>query len=68
MIDLEAVHKLKVEDGDVLVVPESTEPEDMELLAEALQFVDPGCRAIVIRGPLEHLDVGAMNKLGWYRA
>ncbi|MFJ3410556.1 hypothetical protein [Pseudomonas protegens] len=68
MIDLEAVHKLKVEDGDVLVVPENTEPEAMELLAEALQFVDPGSRVIVIRGPLEHLDVGAMNKLGWYRA
>ncbi|WP_053149967.1 hypothetical protein [Pseudomonas protegens] len=68
MIDLEAVHKLRVEDGDVLIVPESAKAEDMELLAEALQFVDPGCRAIVIRGPLEHLDVGAMNKLGWYRA
>jgi hypothetical protein len=68
MIDLEAVHKLRVEDGDVLVVPESAKAEDMELLAEALQFVDPGCRAIVIRGPLEHLDVSAMNKLGWYRA
>ncbi|BBN53345.1 hypothetical protein TRE132_14700 [Pseudomonas chlororaphis subsp. aurantiaca] len=68
MIDLEAVHKLKVEDGDVLVVPEHTSYEDAQLLAEALQFVDPGCRAIVIRGPVEQLDVGAMNKLGWYRA
>lgn len=68
MIDLEAVHKLKVKDGDVLVVPEHTSYEDAELLGEALQFVDPGCRVIVIRGPVEQLDVGAMNKLGWYRA
>ncbi|WP_085600874.1 MULTISPECIES: hypothetical protein [unclassified Pseudomonas] len=68
MIDLEAVHKLKVEDGDLVVVPANTTHNDMQQLAEALQFVDPGCRAIVIRGPVERLDLAAMNKLGWYRA
>ncbi len=68
MIDLEAVHKLKVEDGDLVVVPANTSYQDIQQLGEALQFVDPGCRAIVIRGPVERLDLAAMNKLGWYRA
>ncbi|WMN19833.1 hypothetical protein QL104_10600 [Pseudomonas piscis] len=68
MIDLEAVHKLKVEDGDLVVVPASTSHEDMQQLGEALQFADPGSRVIVIRGPVERLDLAAMNKLGWYRA
>lgn len=68
MIDFEAVRKLKVQDGDLLVVPESTEQEDMEVLAEALHLMTPGCRAVIVRGPIAQLDTGAMNKLGWYRA
>lgn len=68
MIDLEAVRKLDVQDGNLLVVPENTEQGDMELLCEALAFVTPGCRVVIVRGPLELMDVGAMNKLGWYRA
>jgi hypothetical protein len=66
MIDYEAVRKLKVEDGDLLVVPASTEHEDMQLLGEALQMMN-GCRAVIVRGPLQQLDTAAMNKLGWYR-
>jgi len=68
MIDLDAVRKLDVQDGNLLVVPANTEQGDMELLCEALAFMTPGCRVVIIRGPVEHLDVGAMNKLGWYRA
>lgn len=67
MIDYKKVQKLQVQDGDLLVVPESTEQADMELLAEALQLMN-GCRAVIVRGPITQLDTGAMNKLGWYRA
>jgi hypothetical protein len=68
MIDIDQVRRLNVQDGDLLVVPEDTEQHGMELLSEALHFLMPGCRVIIVRGPVEQLDVGAMNKLGWYRA
>ena len=67
MIDYEAVQKMRVQDGDLLVVPESTEHEDMQLLAETLQMMN-GCRAVIVRGPIKHLDTASMNKLGWFRA
>lgn len=67
MIDFEAVQKLQVQDGDLLVVPESTEQADMVLLGECLQMMN-GCRAVIVRGPIKQLDTAAMNKLGWYRA
>lgn len=68
MIDIDQVRRLNVQDGDLLVVPENTECDGMELLSEALQFLMPGCRVIIVRGPVQQLDVSAMNKLGWYRA
>lgn len=68
MIDLEGVQRLNVQDGDLLVVPENTEAEGMRQLWEALRVLMPGCKVIIVRGPVAHLDVGAMNKLGWYRA
>lgn len=67
MIDFDALEKLRVQDGDVLVVPESTEHDDMQLLAESIQIMN-GARAVVVRGPIKHLDTTAMNDLGWYRA
>ena len=67
MIDFEALQKLRVKDGDLLVVPESTEQDDMQLLAEAIQLMN-GARALIVRGPIKQLDSAAMNKLGWYRA
>ncbi|TKJ63963.1 hypothetical protein PspCFBP13506_05395 [Pseudomonas sp. CFBP13506] len=67
MIDFEALKKLRVKDGDLLVVPESTEQSDMELLGEAIQIMN-GARAVIVRGPIKQLDVADMNKLGWYRA
>ncbi|NNA66210.1 hypothetical protein [Pseudomonas gessardii] len=67
MIDFEALQKLRVQDGDLLVVPESTEDDDMQLLAESIQLMN-GARAVIVRGPLQQLDATAMNKLGWYRA
>ena len=67
MIDFEAVKKLRVRDGDLLVVPESTDQEDMVRLAECIQLMN-NARAVIMRGPVEQLDAAAMNKLGWYRA
>lgn len=67
MIDFEALQKLRVQDGDLLVVPESTEQDEMQLLAEAIQLMN-GARAVIVRGPIKQLDSAAMNKLGWYRA
>ncbi|MGU9821992.1 hypothetical protein [Pseudomonas sp. LF090] len=67
MIDFKAVQKLRVQDGDLLVVPESTEQDDMLLLAESIQIMN-NARAVIVRGPIQHLDAARMNKLGWYRA
>ena len=67
MIDFEAVEKLRVRDGDLLVVPESTEQADMLRLAECIQLMN-NARAVIVRGPIKQLDAAAMNKLGWYRA
>lgn len=67
MIDFEALQSLQVQDGDLLVVPKSTEQADMELLAESIQIMN-GARAVIVRGPIKQLGTAAMNKLGWYRA
>lgn len=67
MIDFDAVRRLNVQDGDLLVVPETTEQEDMQFLAEAIQLMS-GARAVIVRGPIKQLDAAAMNRLGWYRA
>ena len=67
MIDFKAVQKLRVQDGDLVVVPESTEQEDMVRLAECIQLMN-NARAVIVRGPIRQLDTAAMNKLGWYRA
>ncbi|WP_019411172.1 hypothetical protein [Pseudomonas psychrophila] len=68
MIDLDEICALRVQDGDLLVVPYTTETEDMHDLIDALRHVQPDARVIIIRGPVEHLDVASMNQLGWYRA
>lgn len=67
MIDLDAVRTLKVQDGDLLVVPENTETEGMQQLFEALRYLMPDIKVILVRGPVEQLDVKTMNQLGWYR-
>jgi hypothetical protein len=68
MIDIDAVKRLNVQDGDLLVVPPDSDTHDMELLINALYVLMPGRKVIIIRGPVQQLDVGDMNKLGWYRA
>ena len=68
MIDFDAVQRLNVQDGDLLVVPLDSDTHDMELLINALYVQMPGRKVIIIRGPVQQLDVGDMNKLGWYRA
>ena len=67
MIDFKALQKLRVRDGDQLVVPESTEQSEMELVADSIQIMN-GARAVIVRGPIKQLDTADMNKLGWYRA
>ena len=67
MIDFVAVQKLRVQDGDLLVVPESTDQADMERLGECIRLMN-NARAVIVRGPLKLLDDATMNKLGWYRA
>jgi hypothetical protein len=68
MIDIDQVRRLNVQDGDLLVVPENSEDEGMQQLCEALRYLIPDGKVIIVRGPMEQLDVGDMNKLGWYRA
>ena len=68
MIDFEAVQRLNVQDGDLLVVPPDSDSHDMELLINALYVQMQGRKVIIIRRPVQQLDVGDMNKLGWYRA
>ncbi|MGY2231585.1 hypothetical protein HX780_11445 [Pseudomonas tolaasii] len=67
MIDFDAVQKLQIQDGDLVVVPGSMEQADMVRLAECIQLMN-GARAVIVRGPIKQLDTAAMNKLGWYRA
>ncbi|MBL4980500.1 hypothetical protein [Pseudomonas fluorescens] len=67
MIDFEAVKKLRVRDGDLLVVPDSTDQVDMEQLGECIRLMN-NARAVIVRGPIKLLDDATMNKLGWYRA
>lgn len=68
MIDFDAVQRLNVRDGDLLVVPENSDQQDMVQLRDALCIQNPQRKVIIIRGPIQHMDVGAMNQLGWYRA
>jgi hypothetical protein len=68
MIDIEAIQRMNVQDGDLLVVPPDSDQHDMALLCDALYALMPDRRVIIIRGPLQQVDVGDMNKLGWYRA
>jgi len=68
MIDIDAVKRLNVQDGDLLVVPPDSDQHDMQLLINALYVLMPARKVIIIRGQVQQLDVGDMNKLGWYRA
>jgi len=68
MIDFDAVQRLNVQDGDLLVVPENSDQQDMVQLRDALRIQNPQRKVIIIRGPIQQMDVGDMNQLGWYRA
>jgi hypothetical protein len=68
MIDIDAIQRLNVQDGDLLVVPPDSDHHDMELLINALYVQMPSRKVIIIRGPVQQMDVGDMNMLGWYRA
>lgn len=68
MIDIDQLRKLSPQDGDVFVVPESTDYQDAQDLAEALHLAVPGVKCVVIRGDIKRLSTADMNAAGWYRA
>jgi len=68
MIDLDGVRRLKVQNGDLLVVPENTEDQGMQDLVAALGYLMPDANVIVVRGPVDRIDEATMNRLGWYRS
>jgi hypothetical protein len=41
MIDFDAVQRLNVQDGDLLVVPEDSDQQDMVQLRDALRIQNP---------------------------
>ncbi|NWB91602.1 hypothetical protein [Pseudomonas agarici] len=67
MIDLDGVRRLRVQEGDLLVVPENTEDQDMQDLLAALGYLIPDANVIIVRGPVERIDEASMNRIGWYR-
>lgn len=68
MIDIDKLNKLSPQDGDVFVVPDGTDFQDMREFGEALHLARPGVKCLVICGDVRKLGVADMNKLGWYRA
>ena len=68
MIDFDAVQRLNVQDGDLLVVLEDSDQQDMVQLRDALRIQNPQRKVIIIRGPIQHMEIGDMNQLGWHRA
>lgn len=67
-IDLDQLRRIDPQDGDVLVLPDDFPQGDFHALAEALQVAKPGIKCLIVRGDVRRLDVGEMNRLGWYRA
>jgi hypothetical protein len=67
MLSLADIKKLTPADGDVFCLPADASAETAEDFAEALQLARPGIKALVFRGPIEHLNEAAMNRAGWQR-
>ncbi len=67
-LDLDAVRKLNVQPGDMLLVPEDVDLESMEELANALRKVNRRGKVLIIRGlDMQKLPETEMNAAGWYR-
>ncbi|PBK04011.1 hypothetical protein CNQ84_11705 [Pseudomonas abyssi] len=65
---LDAIRKLKIEDGDVLVLPQDVSPSDINQFMDTLrELVSPPQRVLVIGGPIDKLSEADMNAAGWYR-
>ena len=66
---LDAIRKLKVEDGDVLMLPQDVSPSDINKFMDTLrELATPPERVMVIVGPLDKLSEADMNAAGWYRS
>ena len=65
---LDAIRKLKIEDGDVLMLPQDVSPSDINQFMDTLrELATPPERVMVIVGPLYKLSEADMNAAGWYR-
>ena len=65
---LDAIRKLKIEDGDVLVLPQDVSLSDINQFMDTLrELVLPPQRVLVIGGPINKLSEADMNAAGWYR-
>ncbi|WVM88868.1 hypothetical protein UMZ34_23620 [Halopseudomonas pachastrellae] len=65
---LDAIRKLKIEDGDVLMLPQDVSPSDINKFMDTLrELATPPERVMVIVGPLDKLSEADMNAAGWYR-
>jgi hypothetical protein len=65
---LDAIRKLQINDGDILVLPQDLAPSDINQFMDTLrEAVPPPQHVVVIVGPLDKLSEADMNAAGWYR-
>lgn len=67
MIDIDQIRKLTPKDGDIFLAPDDLSNELCAELLEAITVINPGIKAMLLRGNLQQLDDAAMNAAGWYR-
>lgn len=63
-LNVDDLKKLVIQDGDILVVPESANYEEVRRLAESIRTAKG---VMVVCGPLDKLSEQDMNAAGWYR-
>lgn len=67
MIDIDKLRKLSPRDGDIFLAPDDLSDEVCAELLEAITVINPGIKAMLLRGDLEQQDEAAMNAAGWHR-
>lgn len=66
-VEMAALRKLEIRDGDVVCLPADTHPEQVQAFADAMGELRQGTRMLFVMGDLQSLDEAAMNAAGWYR-
>lgn len=64
---IQAFNRLRLQDGDVLLVQEDMDPETIRQIGEALIERHPGMRLLFCLGSIEQVPEATMNAMGWYR-